>query len=116
MIESWKRAASAERGAPWRTTVAPTAMDRYGVGAAGVSPVQCQNTGETPVAPDISTRCSGLQPGDFQVVFDLLDAVDPAKNFLRHLFVVIRADRAAEHHASLLGLEAQIARLEVGAL
>ena len=50
------------------------------------------------------------------MVLDSIDAVDATQDFLRHLLVIVGADSATQHHAALLGLEADAAAGKVGAL
>ena len=60
--------------------------------------------------------CRPLNPAYFQVIFDLLDAVELAQSFLRHLLLIVRVDRSVEHNSALLRFEAELAVHEKGAL
>jgi hypothetical protein len=54
-----------------------------------------------------------LQPVHFQMIFDLVDSLQPAYRLLRHLLLVVRIHNSPQHHATLLGLEAELPLPEV---
>ena len=57
----------------------------------------------------------GLNPVDFQLIFDVVDSLQPTKGFLRHLLLIVGADRPAQNDASLLRFKTKIASLQVWA-
>jgi hypothetical protein len=56
---------------------------------------------------------SGLHPIHFQVILDMVDSLESPQSFLRHLLLIIRADRSPQDDSAFLRLEAEIAPLQV---
>ena len=61
-------------------------------------------------------RRSRSAPRHFQVVLDVVDALQSAQRFLRHLLLVKGRHRPAQHDAALRGFEAELAVRQIRTL